>query len=164
MGQYTKAQITWQEFMELSRDRKDDGDSSMDPIPADEMQEMREEIGNRLESMEQAVEIEHAVNRILSGDFQHGIDVLTLYEEKYSEWWPLWYYLGVAYAGMEQGEQSVEAYKHALRLSPSNIQVMTELVEVFQSLGDWKNAEKYIEKIRVVQKGMEEEAREQNEE
>ena len=65
---------------------------------------------------------------------------------------------------MEQGEQSVEAYKHALRLSPSNIQVMTELVEVFQSLGDWKNAEKYIEKIRVVQKGMEEEAREQNEE
>ena len=42
-----------------------------------------------IESMEQAVEIEHAVNRILSGDFQHGIDVLTLYEEKYSEWWPL---------------------------------------------------------------------------
>ena len=40
MGQYTKAQITWQEFMELSRDRKEDGDSSMDPIPADEMQEM----------------------------------------------------------------------------------------------------------------------------
>ena len=77
MGQYTKAQITWQEFMELSRDRKEDGDSSMDPIPADEMQEMREEIGNRLESMEQAVEIEHAVNRILSGDFKHGIDVLT---------------------------------------------------------------------------------------
>ena len=40
---------------------------------------------------------------------------------------------GRGYAGMEQGEQSVEAYKHALRLSPSNIQVMTELVEVFFS-------------------------------
>lgn len=158
LGLYTKAQITWQRFMELSRERTMDGSSDMNPIPDDELQEMREEIGNRLESLEGAVDIESAINRILTGDFQTGIDELSPYEDgPYSQWWPLWYYLGVAYAGMEQGTESVEAYKRALSLSPSNIQVMTELIEVYQSLGDYENAEKYINKIRVVEKNMEEE-------
>lgn len=164
LGLYTKAQITWQKFMELSRERgsnteKEGEVSGMNPIPEEELQEMREEIGNRLESLEGAVDIENAINRILVGDFQTGIDELASQENgPYSQWWPLWYYLGVAYAGMEHGEESVKAYRQALSLSPSNIQVMTELVEVYQSLGDYANAEKYINKIRLVEKRMEEES------
>ncbi len=161
LGLYTKAQLSWEKFMELSREYHADEGQYMNPIPDDEMQEMREEIGNRLESLEEAVNIENAVNRIMSGDFQTGIDVLTSYESgPYSEWWPLWYYLGYAYAGMGNGEEAVDAYRHALRLSPSNTQVMGELVEVYQSLGEYANAEKYINKIHVIQQSLETETQE----
>ncbi len=156
LGLYTKAHLSWEKFMELSREYHADEGENLSPIPDDEMQEMREEIGDRLESLEEAVHIESAVNRIMAGDFQTGIEVLSQYESgPYSEWWPLWYYLGYAYAGMGQGEESAAAYRRALQLSPSNTQVMTELVEVYQSLGEYANAEKYINKIRVIQEGLE---------
>lgn len=162
LGQYTKAQLTWQEFMKLSRNHREASGSTMNPVPDDEIQDMREEIGDRLESMEEAVNIEHAVNRIRTGDYQNGVEMLSEYTSgQYQDWWPMWYYLGIAYVGLDNEAEAVESYKHALRLSPSNIQVMTELVDVYQALGDHVNAEKYINKIKVVQQSLEQETNNQ---
>ena len=162
MGLYTKAQLTWEEFMNLTRsDSEDEEESDMEKIPDDEMQELREEIGGRLEAMETPVQIEKACNRIMSGDYQGGRDMLSEFTEgPYSKWWPLWYYLGIADSGLGNAEEAIEDYREALRYSPSNTQVMTELIDVYQAVGDWENAEKYIHKIQVIQQGLEEETAE----
>lgn len=144
LGLYKKAQLTWQTFLELSSSRTDkDGD------------DMREEISERLEALEEPVKIEAAVNDILRGDFQSGRDVLLGYTEgSYSQWWPLWYYLAQAETALGSAEEAIQDYKTALRYSPSNIQVMEELIQVYEAVGLNDSAEKYRKKIEIVKENM----------
>lgn len=156
MGLYTKARITWEEFMNLSRgEDADEEETNMNPVPDEDMQSMREEIRNRLRTLEDPIRIEEACNHVLSGDYLTGISILSEYETgPYSKWWPLWYYLGVAYTGIGDSEHAISSYRNALQLSPSNIQVMMELIDVYQATGDYANAEKYIDKVHVIERGL----------
>lgn len=141
LGLYTKAVLTWREFMELIED--DDTGENRD--------ELKQEIEERLNSLEEPVMIEQAVNRILAGDYQGGKSTLDNYREgRYSGWWPLWFYLGISEAAMNDTESAIKDFKHALVYSPSNIEVMQELVAIYEALGDTVNAEKYRKKIEIV--------------
>jgi hypothetical protein len=44
-----------------------------------------------------------------------------------------------------------------LRLSPSNIDAMEELVHLYEAIGDAVNAEKYRKKIGIINRNLEEE-------
>ena len=46
-------------------------------------------------------------------------------------------------------------FLETLKLSPSNIDAMKELVDIYSSDGDEKNAEKYRNKIRIVEGNIE---------
>lgn len=134
LGLYIKAKLTWDEFMKLSED-----------------EEKKKEIRERLDSLEEPVEIEEGYNMILSGKFADGIEVLENYtDSKFKDWWPLWYYLGVAYSCIEEPKQAEEYLKQVLKLSPSNSEAMKELVNVYEKLGEEKMAEKYRKKIEIV--------------
>ena len=70
---------------------------------------------------------------IMSGRMQEGIEILEAFtESQYSDWWPLWYYLGVAYQEIGQSERAREAFIKVLRLSPSNTETMEELVHLYE--------------------------------
>lgn len=97
------------------------------------------------------MEIEEGYNLILSGRFEEGKNVLKKYKSgKFSDWWPLWYYLGTADLALGLAEEAAEEFKKVLTLSPSNREAMEELTMIYQSLGNEEMAEKYRKKIKIV--------------
>lgn len=152
LGLYTKAALTWNTFMELTEAGDDAADES------GEAYERRTEIAERLEQLEEPVNIERGVNAVLSGDFQGGKEILETYKDgAYAAWWPLWYYLANAEVGLANGEEAIRGYQMALSYSPSNIDVMEELAAVCEAMGDTEKAEKYRTKIDVVRSNLESE-------
>ena len=134
LGLYIKAKLTWEDFMKLSAD-----------------EELKKEIAQRLEQLEQPVEIEKGYNLVLAGKYEEGIEALSVYTEgQYADWWPLWYYLGAAYAALERDDEAVASFLQVLRFSPSNAEAMKELVKLYEKLGDEEKAAKYRTKLEIV--------------
>ena len=112
---------------------------------------MKKEIAERLQQLEEPVEIGKAYNLVLAGKFEEGIAGLTPYKEgQYGKWWPLWYYLGSAYACLEQDEEAVECYQKVLTLSPSNAEAIEALAGLYEKLGDSEKQQKYEKKLEIV--------------
>lgn len=144
LGLYLKAKLTWDRFMELT-----DGTSNV------ELQELREEIGGRINRLDVPIKIENATNEILRGNYSYGRDELIKYTSgKYSEWWPLWYYLAIAEESLGHASEAIEDYKTALKYTPSNIEIMKNLAAVLQAAGRGDEAEKYRKKIMVVEENL----------
>ena len=134
LGLYIKAKLTWEDFMKLSAD-----------------EELKKEIAQRLEQLEQPVEIEKGYNMVLAGKYEEGIEALSVYTEgQYADWWPLWYYLGAAYAALERDDEAVASFLQVLRFSPSNAEAMKELVKLYEKLGDEEKVAKYRTKLEIV--------------
>lgn len=147
MGLYLKAQLTWKEFLEHSSGSELDT-SEMDD---DTLLALREEVSGLVDELTGPVEIEKGCNMVMSGDYQGGKAILSEYREgKYAEWWPLWYYLGVAESVLGNSSEAIEAYKKVLTLSPSNTDAMEELASIYAVTGDEENAAKYREKIHII--------------
>lgn len=161
LGLYLKAQLTWQEFMELTEGMLNSEGSTSDR-PEDKAVnygKLREEISERLEALEEPIVIENAVNKVLSGDYLGGKELLAKYTTgRYSDWWPLWYYLGIADASLGKAEEAATDFKTALKYSPSNIEVMEELCNLYEKIGDMSNYEKYLKKIEIVKSNIEAES------
>jgi tetratricopeptide (TPR) repeat protein len=150
MGLYLKAKLTWDDFMRLSSSADDD-QSGLD---YDQLEDLRHEISGMLLDLDEPVEIEKGCNRIMGGDFAGGKDILEKFTEgRYENWWPLWYYLGVAESALGNTEAAIADLKRVLTLSPSNTDVMDELAVLYEAIGDQVNAEKYRNKIKVVREG-----------
>ena len=139
LGLYVKAKLTWEEFIKLT-----DSD------------EKKKEIEERLSLLDDPVEIEKGYNLILSGHMQEGVDTLSKYaDSKFSDWWPLWYYMGVAHQALGMNREAKEDYLKVLKLSPSNTETMKELVKIYEAEGDEEKAEKYRKKISIVAENVE---------
>ena len=150
MGLYTKAYLTWSDFLAKIK---------RNPL-ADEVQEECKEIEERMASLAGPMEIEEGTAAIASGRYHEGIEILSRYRDGVlSSWWPMHYYLGIAYACTGQAQEAVDAFKRALALSPSNLEVMDELISVYRALGDRENELKYTAKMEVVWKNHEAEER-----
>ena len=158
LGLYLKAKLTWDDFMRHSSTAVDDG-SGMDEAT---MADLRREISGMLLDLDEPVAIEKGCNLIMSGDFLGGRDVLSQFTEgKYENWWPLWYYLGVAESALGNLDAAISDLKKVLTFSPSNTDVMDELAQLYEAAGDETNALKYRNKIELVRKNLEAE-REEN--
>lgn len=145
MGLYTKAFLAWNDFLEKVKD---------DPL-AEEANDEIKEIKERLASLEGPMEIEAGVLAVSAGRYNEGIETLSKYTTgPLSEWWPMYYYLGVAYESIGKAEEAIEVFKKALVLSPSNIEVMDELVSIYRATGDTENEMKYLKKIEVVNRNL----------
>ncbi|MDD5922252.1 MAG: tetratricopeptide repeat protein [Eubacteriales bacterium] len=140
LGLYNKSRLTFLEFTRLSKSEDE-----------------KKEAQDLIRQLKDPCILEEGVNRILSGHPETGIDILSEYENhpEYGKWWPLWYYLGIAHRDIGNTEEAVKDFLAALRTSPSNIDVMNELISLYESLGNSEKAEKYRKKIGVVKKNQE---------
>lgn len=147
LGLYVKAKLTWESFLELS-----------------ENEEQKEEVREWLTKLEEPVKIEEGYNHILSGRYEEGIAVLSGYieDDRFNNWWPLWYYLGVAHKAVGDVATAEEDFLQVLKLSPSNIETMEELVGLYEECGNAEKAEKYKSKIELVKRNMEMDRAEKN--
>lgn len=156
LGLYLKAKLTWDDFMKYSSSADDNG-SGLDD---NQLEDLRREISGMLLDLEEPVKIERGCNQIMAGDFAGGRDTLIGFREgRYENWWPLWYYLGVAESALGNLDEAIADLKKVLTLSPSNIDVMDELAQLYEAAGDQVNALKYRNKIALVHRNIEEERR-----
>ncbi len=139
LGLYVKAKLTWEDFVKLSDD-----------------EEKKKEIRERLTLIEEPVKIEEGYNMILSGRMAEGAAILSEYKEsRFSDWWPLWYYLGIAHKEMNMKEEAISDFLNVLKLSPSNIDTMKELAKLYEEEGNEEKAEKYRKKAAIVAENIE---------
>ena len=112
----------------------------------------RAEITKLEEKLVDPCRIEEGYNAVLSGRYEAGIDILSIYEddERFNVWWPLWYYLGVAYMETGDAEEAKKKLLNVLKYSPSNTDAMSLLVEIYEAEGNAEKAKKYADKIGIV--------------
>lgn len=154
LGLYLKAKLTWDDFMKYSSSAGENGSGLDDQ----QLEDLRREISSMLLDLEDPVAIEKGCNEIMQGDFLGGRDTLSKYKEgRYENWWPLWYYLGVAESALGNLDEAIADLKKVLILSPSNTDVMDELAQLYEAAGDQVNALKYRNKIALIHRNLEEE-------
>ena len=177
LGLYMKAKLTFEEYLKLA-DVEPEETAGIPTEFLEDHKDIIQEVKDWVAKLESPVEVEKAYNLVLSGKYYQGIEALTPFTEdkRYKEWWPLYFYLGIAhknYAGEllkdYSGEVRPEAYepaitnfKKVLEFAPSDINTMEELIEIYETIKDDENAEKYRNKIKIVKKNMEEERAERN--
>ena len=148
IGLYQKAVLAWKEFLRFSRNRKD-----------------AKEIRHRIEQLEDPVRIESGCMSVTSGKYDEGIEVLEPYlKSKFKEWWPLHYYLGVAYNETGRTSDAVAEFKKVLMINGSHLETMRELLTIYEQQDDKQNIHKYSEKIRLIEEAQAEEQSKQIEE
>lgn len=149
IGLYQKAVLAWQEFLRFSRNRKDS-----------------KEIRKRIEQLQDPVCIEQGCMAVTSGKYDEGIEALEPYlsSEKFKHWWPLHYYLGMAYQESGRTPDAVAEFKKVLMINGSHLETMRELLAIYEAQEDKQNIRKYSEKIRLIEEAQAEEQAKQLEE
>jgi hypothetical protein len=144
LGLYAKAEATWKIFLRVSRTPKD-----------------TREIRNRIEQIKEPVRIEVGYTDILAGRYDDGIDILEPFlEKKYKDWWPLHYYLGVAYKQTGRTGEAVARFKNVLTMNASHLETMEELLSIYKSQGDKENVAKFETKIKLIRADLAKEQKE----
>lgn len=163
LGLYMKAKLTFEEYLKLA-DVEPEETAGIPREFLDDHNEIIQEIKDWVDKLDGPVEIERAYNMVLSGKYPEGVEALLPFTEdkRYRDWWPLYYYLGIAYKNLDEMELAIENFTKVLKFSPSDIGTMEELVEVYDFIGDSEKADKYRKKIKVVQRNQEEERAEKN--
>ena len=134
MGLYVKAEIAFRTYLKLMPEGEE----------ADEVRE-------RLAQLRDPVEIEKGCNEVIAGRYENGIEALEKYLDTGAKtWWPLHYYLGVAYRMTGDDEQATERFRNVLRLNASNVETMDELADIYAKSGDKELEEKYRKKAALV--------------
>jgi tetratricopeptide (TPR) repeat protein len=141
LGLYLKAKLAWDRFLNLASD-----DTST------EKKDLYKEIQDWQEKLKEPILIEEAYNDILAERFPEGIRKLSPYtgDERFCFWWPLWYYLGLAKSRMGMYEEAEGDLLRGLSLSPSNTDIMEELVLIYHISGDQDKEDKYRSKIDLI--------------
>lgn len=135
MGLYKKAEIVWNDFLSVS----------CDDIKKSEIRE-------RLVQLSAPVDLENGCNSIISGCYDEGLAILTKYRDSaFDKWWPLYYYMGVGYAETGRADNAEKCFKKVLQISPSNVEVMKELVLLYKACSDDEKRNKYEKKIEIIE-------------
>lgn len=141
MGLYVKADLTWREFLRFSRNGKD-----------------KREIRKRIDQLAEPLQIENGYNDVMAGRYREGLGKLEPFlGSRYKDWWPLHYYLGVAYEMTDNTASAVDCFKKVLQMNGSHIETMRELVQIYDAEGDRTNKRKYENKIKLIEENLEKE-------
>lgn len=141
IGLYAKAELAWKSFLRLSEDEDD-----------------RKEIETRIQQIEEPLKIEKGYNEVLAGRYDNGTALLEPFvESRFREWWPLYYYLGIAYEMTGRRSEAVEAFKKVLHLNGSHLETMKELLMIYEDENDETNIRKYSQKIMMIEANIKEE-------
>ncbi|MEI8216621.1 MAG: tetratricopeptide repeat protein [Eubacteriales bacterium] len=136
---YVKAQMTWDKFMRLSRNRKD-----------------KAEIKQRLLQIKRLVNFERGYTAVLAGKWKDGLFYLEPLADYDPNWWNLFFFLGVAYSRTGNTREALELFKRVIEIKPSQAQAMAEMAVCYEDLGEKEMALKYRKKAELVAKQQEE--------
>lgn len=104
------------------------------------------EIRTLLVQLEDKRIYEEGYKAVLKGYNQDGLELLSSLEEKYPEWWNLFFFIGLAYKGQEQYEDAVGAFLRVEQLHPGHPETQNELAICYMMLMRYKDAEAHLAK------------------
>lgn len=137
LGLYVKAQIVWEQYLTRGKILKD-----------------RQEIKKRLTQIADPVQIEKGCNEVMAGRYEEGIRILAGFSEStFKDWWPMSYYLGVAYQALGEWEEAIANYKHVLTRNATHVESMDELATLYGEAGDGEKEKKYRKKAMLIRSG-----------
>lgn len=135
LGLYLKAELTWKAFLKLSNNRED-----------------IKEIKERLEQIKEPIQIEEGYTAVMAGRYEEGILIMEPFlDSRFQTWWPLHYYLGVAYERMGYTEKAKSSFKKVLGYNGSHLETMEELAKLHEAAGETEQADKYRRKVKLVE-------------
>lgn len=137
MGLYAKTDLCFKKFLELA-----------DPKKA---QEEIKEIQERRDQLVDPIQIEQGCNAIIAGRSEEGVLLLEPYKEsQFRDWWPMHYYLAQGYVDLDRAEDAEAELKEVLRVSPSNLEAISSLIDLYEALGNAEMADKYRQKYQLL--------------
>lgn len=89
---------------------------------------------------------EEGYNAVLKGYNQEALELLCSLEEKYPEWWNLFFFIGLAYKGLEQYEDAISCFLRVVQLHPAHPETHNELGICYMMLMRYQDAEEQLAK------------------
>jgi len=89
---------------------------------------------------------EEGYNAVLKGYNQEALELLSSLEEKYPEWWNLFFFIGLAYKGLEQYEDAISCFLRVEQLHPGHPETQNELAICYMMLMRYQDAEEHLAK------------------
>lgn len=109
-----------------------------------EDQEM--EIKTLLIQLEDKRIYEEGYNAVLKGYHQEALELLCTLEENHPEWWNLFFFIGLAYKGLEQYEDAISCFLRVAELHPAHPETHNELGICYLMLMRYQDAEEHLAK------------------
>jgi tetratricopeptide (TPR) repeat protein len=117
--------------------------------PKGQQGDPRQAAGNRTAGQDR-----RRVQCVLSGRNELGIDILEPFlQTKFKDWWPMSYYLGVAYERTGKRKEAVDCFKRVLAINASHVETMEELANIYAAANDAENEAKYRKKAELIRSG-----------
>ena len=151
MGMYGKADAVWKDFLRLT-DAAAAETAETSAEAGRMLSEQRTEVSARLAEIAEPCEIEKGYTAVLTGRFESGIEILEPFRRgKFERWWPLYYYLGLAYENTGRDKDAEKSFLKVLTLNAAHIESMQELAKLYEARGELEHMQKYLKKIEIVQ-------------
>ncbi len=109
-----------------------------------EDQEM--EIRTLLIQLEDKRIYEEGYNAVLKGYDQEALELLCSLEEKYPEWWNLFFFIGLAYKGLERYQDAISYFLRVVELHPAHPETHNEIGICYLMLLRYQDAEEHLGK------------------
>ena len=126
---YKKAQLMWVKCMEL-----------------DINDEKKKECIFQLDRIKDQVQYEEGYSYVLNNQPDKGIEKLLPLVEKYSDWWNLLFFIGLAHRQLHNFIEAIEYFQKIMQHKPTQSDTLNELGLCHASLKNFDEAEKYFNK------------------
>lgn len=83
---------------------------------------------------------------VLKGYNQEALELLTSLEDKYPDWWNLFFFIGLAYKGLEQYEDAISCFLRVEQLHKGHTETQNELGICYMMLRRYAEAEEHLAK------------------
>ena len=127
MKLFKKAQLIWEKALE----------QEIDDIK-------KKEIKHQLNRIIDQVQYEEGYIFILNNKPQKGLDKLIPLTEKYTDWWNLLFFIGLAYRQLQDYEKAISYFQKIILIKPTQTDTLNELGLCYTSLERFENAEKHF--------------------
>lgn len=116
--QFNKAKLYWERYLKL--------DTNVD---------LSNEVNQMLLEIEDQAKYERGYEAVLSGRSQEGLILLLELEERYSNWWNLLFFIGLAYRQLLKYEDAIGYFDKVLQLEEDQLDTIVELGLCYGSIG-----------------------------
>jgi len=126
---FQKAEIIWKKAIEFGLE-----------------EHLEEHVNTLLREIEDLVQYEKGYQNILQGELVSGLKELQELEERYPEWWNLYFFIGLAYRQQEEYAKAITYFQRVLEIEDRIAEPYAEIGISFAAMEKYQKAIEYFEK------------------